>query len=158
MSFNNTLQEPLEDGAWYKISVSILHDKVYAIVESDQLRCSNNPCQLSLSYPSDYNHFASTVFDKILIGTDFASFFNDTSNELDNGMVGCIRNLHISSSSAIDLMSHFNPKYPAEVGCPREEGCHPNPCANEGKCTSNWNSYFCQCTSAFTGQNCTEGM
>lgn len=155
---NDTLSEPLDDGSWYEITVNIFFNKIQVDVKGNRDRCSDNPCQLAVSYPSNYNHFVSAGLGQVLFGTDFASFSNLTANQLSNGMTGCIRNLYLSSSNVLNLTDHFNAKYPAEPGCPREELCYPNPCANEGECASDWNSYSCQCTSAFTGINCTQGI
>lgn len=37
----------------------------------------------------------------------------------------------------------------------KDSPCLPNPCQNNGVCFPNGQTYFCQCTSQYTGNQCT---
>ena len=74
-----------------------------------------------------------------------------------DGFSGCIRMLYINEIS-INLnvnMSNDDPQL-ATPGCPREEICYPEPCANGGECVSTWNDFTCTCLADFTSTNCSE--
>ena len=51
---------------------------------------------------------------------------------------------------------NFDPEL-ADPGCPREETCYPEPCANEGVCVPGWSGFKCQCTRDYFGSTCEEG-
>ena len=43
--------------------------------------------------------------------------------------------------------------------CERDiDYCEPNPCLNDGNCTSDAKNYSCICRKGFTGRNCETGM
>ena len=159
---NSVLSEPLDNGAWYKISVRFNTNSVTIYVQSDSEQCSDSICQFTTTYPSNFEHFNLPFVAKLIFG-DFGSFLNFSQQMLANfpvqtGMVGCVRNLLLSENSTIQSLDDgFNDLYPTEPGCPREDNCFPNPCGNGGTCASSWDTYVCQCTSAYTGPNCTEG-
>lgn len=72
---------------------------------------------------------------------------------------GCMRMLHINDI-AINLNANvsdaLNSSQFATAGCPREENCYLDPCANGGTCVSTWNDYSCSCLSEFMGTDCSE--
>ncbi len=157
------LIEPLDNGAWYTFSVHFDTASVTMSIKSDGDRCSESICQLTAFYPSNFGHF-SLPFSAELVFGDFGSYLNFSQQILANfpvetGIVGCLRNLLLSENSTIQSLDEgFSDLYPSEPGCPREDVCFPNPCGNGGICVSSWSSYSCQCTSAYMGPNCTEGM
>lgn len=155
------LFEPLDDGGWYKISVQFYNKSVTVIVQGSEERC-NTDCKLTMSYPSNFEHFASPFTAQVVFG-DFASYLNYSQQMLNNfptnvGIISCIRNFRLSNTTIQNLQEGISELYPTEPGCPREDVCYPNPCGNGGSCIAGWDSYSCQCMSSYTGSNCTEGM
>ncbi|KAM9733774.1 protocadherin Fat 4 [Menidia menidia] len=75
-----------------------------------------------------------------------------------HNFVGCIRNIHVNGilfrpSMALATFNVYE-------GCPRatEPACNSLPCKNGGVCHDLWSDYLCQCTTPFTGRNCTTEM
>ena len=161
---DGVLLQPLDNGAWFTISVALSNDSVTVNVQGDAERCTNRyDCLFTTFYPSNFiGQLVPPFSSKVLVG-DFASYLNfsqllSNTFPVNTGIVGCIRNLRLSENETMQNLSNgFNDDYQAYPGCPREEVCIPNPCANMGSCISSWNTYSCVCTSAYTGPNCTEG-
>ena len=74
---------------------------------------------------------------------------------------GCVRDIFINDvriqlQRSTPYEMNFDPEL-ADPGCPREETCYPEPCANEGVCVPGWSGFKCQCTRDYFGSTCEEG-
>ena len=94
------------------------------------------------------------IYGPIILGsvTDLSSSFTD-------GYSGCMRMLYINDIAVnlnVNVLYNLNNSQLATPGCPREENCYLEPCANGGECMSTWNNFSCSCSADFMGTDCSE--
>lgn len=148
-SSNTTLQigENLHNGDWHQLDVDISEFGLAVV----QLRILGNnigflPMQQNVTLSPDHLIYGPVTFGSV----------SDLSPSLPDSFSGCMRMLYINEIAInLDINATSNPQF-ATPGCPREENCYPDPCANDGDCMSVWNGFSCSCLADFIGTNCNE--
>ncbi len=100
----------------------------------------------------------------LLFGTLHPSqMFQPLRNQLEvtSSFIGCVRDLLINSGAVgLHTSAPYDPRtdpLKASPGCPREEQCSQQPCANDAECSSDWQGFTCHCTRDYYGDTCSEG-
>lgn len=97
------------------------------------------------------------IYGPVILGsvTDLLPSFTENPESF----VGCMRTVYINETEInLDVNASYALSDPQFVtpGCPREENCYPDLCANDGECMSTWNDFSCSCGTDFIGTNCSE--
>ena len=143
------IEDNVNNGDWHQLDVTINRESEFVLVELSII--GNNigflPIQQNVTLSP-----GTLVYGPVLLGsvTDLSS---------TGSYSGCMRMLYINEI-AINL--NINVSYDssnaqmATPGCPREENCYPETCANGGECMSTWNDFSCSCSADFMGTDCSE--
>jgi len=126
----------LHNGDWHQLDITVIDGTATVQLGSDP------------SLQADVN---LSVYGPVLLG----SIPVDNPNSFE----GCVRTLSINEVSInLNVKVPYGDNDPpfATAGCPREENCSPNPCRNDGVCTSTWNDFSCNCPPDYTGPTCSE--
>ena len=97
------------------------------------------------------------IYGPVVLGsvTDLSPSFTENPESF----MGCMRTVYINGAAInldVNVSCALTDAQYVTPGCPREENCYPDPCANDGECMSTWNEFSCSCRTDFTGTNCSE--
>ena len=129
----------LHDGDWYQLNITIISGMATVQLGSDP------------TLQADANLLGGVVYGPVLLGS--------MPVENSDSFGGCVRTLSINKVPInLDIKVPYSENDPpfASASCPREENCSPNPCRNDGACTSSWGSFSCRCSPDSTGPTCGE--
>lgn len=137
----------LHNGNWYELDVFINGGSALT-VELGVIGDNTGflPIQQNITRSPDTSLDGPVVLGSI---TDLSPSFSNNPNSFS----GCIRMLYINEIATnlnVDASQFVTP------GCPREENCNLDPCANGSVCMSTWNDFSCSCSADFTGTDCSE--
>jgi len=144
----------LHNGDWYQLDVITINESGLIMVE---LRTIGNNIGFLPVQQNITSSPGTLVYGPVLLGsvTGLSSSFVENANSFG----GCVRMLYINEM-AVNLIANqsyaLNNFEFAIPGCPREENCYPDPCANDGICMSTWNNFSCSCLTDFSGTNCSK--
>ena len=134
----------LDDGEWHNVNASVRGREVRLQLDG----------QTALTKPLNHSllmqEFANRSRLKIFLGG-----FDD--NRDFPGFVGCILNLQIDSQKIFlrNLKKSKHTNEDLKYACRLVNRCQPNPCKNDGHCSQDWQSFYCDCAhTQFEGDTC----
>lgn len=156
----------LNDSKWQKVFVAINATHVVLAANEEQTIYPISFNEANISYTS----FPNTYLGGTLL--NLRRFF-----QTQRAFIGCTEDVQVngywvipqdvtenipsnSTNSTNRLSTPPNSSKPGvdlvavEVGCPREEQCHPNPCHSGGHCTDLWSNFSCSCERPYLGHTC----
>lgn len=131
----------LSNGLWHTVFINISADSIILIVDNSSC---GELCQTSSPLQ------AQADVSKLYIGGS-SSPVNYLHNTLYN-FTGCIQDVTIDMETVIPTSAVVE-LHNTVTGCPREEVCLSNPCAN-GQCIDEWIKFSCDCTRPWIGSRC----
>ena len=139
-----SLGSNLDDGEWHQVNASIIGPQVSFELDGKRItKTLNNSQHLILD-------FANKSRLKIFLGG-----FEGHGNL--PGFIGCLLNLQIDSQKITlkNLKYSEKKKDNLKNTCRLLNRCEPNPCERGGRCSQDWNSYYCNCeNTGFEGKRC----
>lgn len=134
----------LDDGEWHSVNASIRGRDV-------SLHVDGKPRTKQFNHSLLMQEFSNKSRLKIFLGG------YDAERRLYSGFVGCILNLKIDSQKIFlkNLKMSKHTKADLKYSCRLQNHCQPNPCRNNGKCSQDWERFYCDCTyTEFEGDKC----
>lgn len=131
----------LSNGLWHTVFINISADSIILIVDNSSC---GELCQTSSPLQ------AQADVSKLYIGGS-SSPVNYLHNTLYN-FTGCIQDVTIDMETVIPTSAVVE-LHNTVTGCPREEVCLSNSCAN-GQCIDEWIKFSCDCTRPWIGSRC----
>ena len=139
-----SLGSNLNDGEWHSVNASVRGREV-------RLHLDRHTRTKPLNHSLLMQEFANKSRLKIFLG----GF--DGENRDYPGFIGCILNLQIDSQKIFlrNLKKSKHTHYDLKYTCRLENRCQPNPCKNRGKCSQDWERFYCDCKyTQFEGETC----
>ncbi|XP_071489971.1 neurexin-4-like [Diadema antillarum] len=136
----------LNDGLWHKVRVEVANGQLIVTVDGVDRRSSQD------------TSFVSTTSEFYIGG----STIPDIHEPYLEGFRGCISEIHLQNV-AVDITSLETGSLPAGVvmeglqvdTCALFDWCSPNPCEHGGACSSDWDTFVCDCTgTGYDGDVC----
>ncbi|XP_038044067.1 neurexin-4-like [Patiria miniata] len=135
----------LNDGRWHSVHLEMANNVIRWTVdgESDVIQRS----------------FSITTNEKFYVG---GSTEDSSKTGPLLGFLGCMMDV-ILGDTRIDFRTILDGNMPQGASsedvdidtCSLEDWCTPSPCANNGKCVSDWDTFTCSCTNTgYTGTTC----
>ena len=134
----------LDDGEWHSVNASVRGRDV-------SLHVDGKPRTKQFNHSLLMQEFSNKSRLKIFLGG------YDAERRLYSGFVGCILNLKIDSQKIFlkNLKMSKHTKADLKYSCRLQNHCQPNPCRNNGKCSQDWERFYCDCTyTEFEGDKC----
>ena len=139
-----SLGSNLDDGEWHKVNASVRGREVRLQLDG---QTRTKPLNHSVLLMLD---FANKSRLKIFLG-------GYDEKRAFPGFVGCLLNLQIDSQR-ITLKNLKKSKHTNDdlrYTCRLQNHCEPNPCRNQGRCSQDWKSFYCNCEyTQFEGKRC----
>ena len=153
----------MNHGDWHHVDLLLIttgNSKHLSVVVDN-----NTMCLTPVLGTCSVSYQAAAFLQNIILGST-ANVATPTALS-SASFTGCIRRLLLGSTS-VDLrqtlssppsssLAIIGSLVSPSLGCPRDQGCSSQPCANGATCTSTWLGYSCACRENFEGTQCTQG-
>ena len=150
----------LAAGDWYNVSMQFTSNALRVVIIGEGSSCSPLQCIVTAILPPE---FSSLFSGELIVGglANYAMVTDELRAQLPTSMSfgGCLRDVQLDGAAlSIDSQLQVPGSIPPSPGCPRDNACLVNPCANAGTCISSWLGYTCNCALDYSGVNCTQGI
>ncbi|KAJ8388788.1 hypothetical protein AAFF_G00130210 [Aldrovandia affinis] len=142
------LSGAVNDGDWRGVTVA--SDEMLVLAASGP-GCEDGGCRAEAGHPDGRIDHAGS-FARAMVGGVPPEYLNHTESR--SGFVGCMEDLVIDGWPF--LPQDLSPDQSLELGCVKEEWCHPDPCSGNGHCVDLWTQFTCDCHRPFHGHSCAE--
>ncbi|XP_063227767.1 protocadherin-like wing polarity protein stan [Bacillus rossius redtenbacheri] len=162
----------VSDGNWHSVTVHYYNKSaLVSIDDCDTMLATKYGHQLGPEWACA-NRSVQVLENRCAVLTETCHRFLDLTGPLQVGglpslptsfqvhtkdFVGCISDLYIDYKF-IDLNSYVADNGTIS-GCPeKKDFCMSNPCVNDGKCVDGWGTYLCECTTGYSGKDCSQAV